>query len=86
MKMKKFCQSCGMPMSKDPQKGGTEKDGSKNSKYCSYCYENGKFLNPEIDTPQKMQIFCINKMKEQGIPKYISWIFTRGIQRLERWK
>ena len=30
MKNYKNCQSCGMPMSKDPEKGGTEKDGSKN--------------------------------------------------------
>lgn len=58
-----------MPMSKDPQKGGTEKDGSKNNKYCSYCYQNGGFTSPEIDTPQKMQSFCIEKMKEQVMPK-----------------
>ena len=86
MKRNKFCQSCGMPMSKDPQKGGSEKDGSKNQKYCSYCYQSGEFTSPEIDTPQKMQVFCIGKMKEQGMPKFIAWIFTRGIPRLERWK
>ena len=86
MKTNKFCQSCGMPMSKDPQKGGTEKDGSKTEKYCSYCYKNGKFTSQEIDTPEKMQTFCIEKMKEQGMPKFIAWIFTRGIPRLERWK
>jgi len=49
MKTNKFCQSCGMPMNSDPQKGGTEKDGTKNDKYCSYCYQNGKFTSPEID-------------------------------------
>ena len=86
MKTYKFCQSCGMPMNKDPKKGGTEKDGSKNMKYCSYCYQNGKFTSPEIDTPKKMQTFCIKKMNEQGMPKFIAWIFTRGIPRLERWK
>lgn len=86
MKTNKICQSCGMPMSKDPKNGGTEKDGSKNNKYCSYCYQNGNFTNPEIDTPQKMQEFCIQKMREQGMPKFIAWIFTRGIPKLERWK
>ncbi|HAQ38579.1 MAG TPA: hypothetical protein DCQ58_08735, partial [Saprospirales bacterium] len=25
----KNCQSCGMPLHKDPQGGGTEKDGSR---------------------------------------------------------
>ena len=86
MKNNKFCQSCGMPMNKDPQKGGTEEDGSKNNKYCSYCYEGGKFTNTEIDTAKKMQTFCIKKMKEQGTPKFIAWFFTRGIPKLERWK
>ena len=26
----KICQSCGMPLDKDPNKGGTNSDGSKN--------------------------------------------------------
>lgn len=82
----KFCQSCGMPLKKDPQGGGTEKDGSKSIKYCSFCYENGEFKSPEIDSPEKMQKFCINIMQKQGMPKFIAWIFTRGIPRLERWK
>lgn len=86
MKNNKFCQSCGMPLKKDPQNGGTEKDGSKGQKYCSYCYKEGEFLSPEIDTPEKMQRFCIEKMKEQGTPRFIAWIFTRGIPKLERWK
>jgi len=55
MKTYKFCQSCGMPMKQDLQKGGTEKDGSKNNKYCSYCYKEGEFTSPEVDTPQKIQ-------------------------------
>ncbi len=85
MKKNKFCQSCGMPMSKDPQKGGTEKDGSKNEIYCSFCYKNGEFTSPEIDTSEKMQKFCIEKMKEQGMPKFVAWVFTRGIPKLDRW-
>ena len=50
----KFCQSCGFPLKKDKQGGGTEKDGSISKKYCSMCYKNGEFLTPpEIDTPKK---------------------------------
>lgn len=75
-----------MPFNKDPQGGGIEKDGSKSNKYCSFCYQNGNFTSPEINTPQKMQEFCIEKMKEQGMSKFIAWIFTRGIPKLERWK
>ena len=85
-KQYKFCQSCGMPFKKDPEGGGTEADGSKSQKYCSLCYQNGNFLSPEIDTPEKMQKFCIEAMNKNGTPKFIAWIFTRGIPKLERWK
>jgi hypothetical protein len=57
MQNNKFCQSCGMPLTRDPKCGGTEKDGTKNLKYCSYCYVNGVFSSPDIDTPKKMQSF-----------------------------
>ncbi len=86
MKENIFCQSCGMPMNMDPEKGGTEKDGSKSKKFCSYCYIKGKFTSPEIDTAKKMQDFCIEKMQEKGMNKFVAWIFTRGIPKLERWK
>jgi hypothetical protein len=86
MKSYTFCQSCGIPLSKDPQNGGREKDGSCNRRYCPYCYQDGSFVSPKIDTPQKMQRFCIGQMKKQGMPKIAAWFFTRSIPRLERWK
>ena len=82
----KFCQSCGMPFSKDPQGGGTNVDGSLSNEYCSYCFVKGKFTSPEIDTPQKMQKFCIEQMKKQEMPKIVAWLFTRQIPKLKRWK
>lgn len=82
--MKNMCQSCSMPMNKDPKKGGTEKDGSKSEKYCSLCYDKGKFRD-NMKTPQEMQEFCIKVMKEQGMPGFLAWILTRGIPKLERW-
>lgn len=85
-KQYKQCQSCGMPLKRDPEKGGTNADGSKSQMYCSYCYQNGEFTSPEINTPEKMQVFCIEKMKEQGMPKFVAWVFTRCIPKLERWK
>jgi hypothetical protein len=40
----KFCQSCGMPMTA-PEHFGTNKDGSANTDYCSYCFKDGQFTN-----------------------------------------
>lgn len=36
------CQSCGMILEKDSDKG-TESDGSKSEEYCTFCYQQGKF-------------------------------------------
>ncbi|MDH6604121.1 hypothetical protein OKW23_001279 [Bacilli bacterium PM5-9] len=47
-----FCQSCGMVMQHDDSKYGTNKDGSKNSEYCYYCYEGGAFTTD--DTMESM--------------------------------
>ncbi len=79
-----MCQSCGMPLKKDPQGGGANNDGSRSEKYCSYCYQNGEFTF--AGTAVEMQEFCRTKMIEMGHPKWMAWLFTRGIPRLERWK
>lgn len=83
--MKNMCQSCSMPLNKDPNKGGTNKDKSKSEKYCSYCYQDGKFVG-NFSSAKEMQDFCVEKMSEHGTPKIIAWLLTRGIPQLERWK
>lgn len=83
-KTSKICQSCGMPMKKDPEMGGAEKDGSKSKIYCSYCYDDGTFRFE--GNVKDFQEFCRVKMIESGNPKLMSWLFTRGMSRLSRWK
>lgn len=82
----KNCQSCGMPLKKDPLGGGSNTDGTKSLKYCSLCFVDGTFTSPEIDTAKKMQVFVKEKMKEMGFPGFIAWFFTLSIPNLERWK
>ena len=81
----KNCQSCGMPLSKDKEGGGTEANGTKSTMYCSHCYQQGKFTLPGI-TVQEMQDRVKERMKEMGFPGFLSGFFTRGIPKLERWK
>ena len=85
MKAEKFCQSCGMPMKKDPASGSTETDGSQNLTYCSYCYKDGQFTQPNF-TAKQMQDFCKQKLRETGCSRLTAWLFTMGIPRLSRWK
>jgi hypothetical protein len=84
MKAYKNCQSCGMPMRKDAEGGGSNADGTKNAMYCSYCYQRGEFtFNGGV---ADFQEFCKHKMIEGGHSKFVSWLFTRGMSRLGRWK
>ena len=58
----KFCQSCAMPLGEDDTMYGTEKDGTKNPDYCSYCYADGDFT-ADI-TMDQMIDFCVKPMVE----------------------
>lgn len=78
------CQSCGMPLNKDPLGGGSEEDGTKSSTYCSLCYENGGFKHPDVSVAE-FQEYCVAALVEKGMPKIMAWAFTRGIPKLKRW-
>lgn len=84
-KFDRFCQSCGMPMDKDPGNGGTNSDGTKSQKYCSYCYNNGAF-NDDFTQASEMIRFVKGKLKEMGYGPIRRWFFTSHIPQLERWK
>lgn len=79
----KTCQSCSKPMKKDEDRG-TEADGSRSAKYCSLCYANGKFLQPDI-TLEQIQALVRDKLAAMGFPRFLAGFFTRGIPKLERW-
>lgn len=80
----KNCQSCGMPMAKDEQGGGTEANGSKSIMYCSHCYEAGQFTMPHL-TVDGMKERVKSKLVEFGFPKFMTGLFTRNIHKLARW-
>jgi hypothetical protein len=81
----KTCQSCGMPLKRDEKGGGSNADGSRSALYCSHCYVDGAFVDPQIDVKQ-MQAKVKEKLMGFGIPGIFCWIFTNQIPKLERWK
>ncbi|HUX97669.1 MAG TPA: zinc ribbon domain-containing protein [Bacteroidales bacterium] len=84
-KFDKFCQSCGMPMEKDPARGGTNADGSITVKYCSFCYEGGSFKD-NFTTSAEMVKLVKEKLKEMGVGPIKRWFYTSHISKLDRWK
>ena len=81
----KNCQSCGMPLKRDEEGGGTNADGTKSIMYCSRCYQNGEFIQPDM-TVDEMKELVKGKLKEFGFPGFLAAFFTKGIPKLERWK
>lgn len=81
-----ICQSCGMPLDNDPQKGGTNMDKSRSDKYCSFCFQDGKFVDNGITLEQKIAK-NIQIAVNMGMTKDKAKQMAESIlPKLERWK
>lgn len=78
------CQSCGMPLAKDQLGGGTEKDGSKSTDYCSHCYQAGAFTDPHM-TADQMVVRVKGRLEQLSLPPNVVAKLTGQIPILKRW-
>lgn len=78
-----FCQSCSMPID-DPELQGTERDGTKSSDYCKYCYQDGRFTHPDM-TLHEMQQRMIHRMEKDKLPEEIIERALNRLPCLKRW-
>ncbi|MBU1132142.1 zinc ribbon domain-containing protein [Patescibacteria group bacterium] len=85
-KIYKQCQSCGMPLNKDKKGGGSEKDGTLSKKYCSSCYQNGEFKNPNMSIKEMQKLVDDILKNEIKFPKILRWLAVKQIPKLARWK
>lgn len=72
-------------MNKDPEQGGTNADGTKNTLYCSLCYQQGAFKDDFTKADEMIELVK-GKLKEMGIGPLKRWFFTSHIPKLERWE
>ena len=72
-----------MPMD-SPELFGTEKDGTRNSDYCKYCYVNGKFTNPDL-TLEEMIDHMMKRMEKDRLPEDVIEIAISRLPFLKRW-
>lgn len=63
------CQSCGMVLGSDSDKG-TEQDGSPSDEYCSFCYQQGSFT----------QNLTIEELVEHNLKHLDEWNKSAGLQ------
>jgi len=76
--MTKACESCGMPLSKDP--GKRESD-----RYCSYCYSNGRLFYEGNDL-KEFQRVAYERMRAQGTSPILARLCTHMIRYAPRWR
>lgn len=79
------CQSCGMPLSRDPLGGGSNADGSITSEYCSLCFSRGVFTQPDI-TQEEMMALVEGKLRSMHFPGFLARRFVREVPTLRRWR
>ena len=83
----KLCQSCAMPIDKDPLNGGTNSDKSKSEIYCSFCYQDGKFLDDGITLKEKIEKNIKIAVTKMNIPENKAREIAENIlPKLKRWK
>jgi hypothetical protein len=80
-----FCQSCGMPLSRDAQGGGTNADGSRTTEYCSHCFRDGAFTQPAM-TVDQMVTNVQNRLRSLNMPPAMVDSAAGMIPSLKRWK
>lgn len=78
------CQSCGMPLARDPQGGGTEADGRRSTEYCSHCYQKGVFTDPGM-TLERMVSGVTARLQSMNLPPAVVSQLAGEIPTLRRW-
>ncbi len=86
-KTNQICQSCGMPLDKDPNKGGTNADKSRSDKYCSFCYKDGTFLDEGVSLHEKIEKNIQIAVSRMNIPESQARKMAESLlPNLERWR
>lgn len=82
-----ICQSCGMPLHKDPNKGGTNVDQSISQIYCSFCFRDGKFLDEGITLQEKIDKNITMAVSKLNMPEGEARAIANSVlPNLGRWK
>jgi hypothetical protein len=74
-----------MPLKKSPNGDGSNDNGSRSHKHCSYCYQDGHFTQKDWSA-EDMYTFVKSKMKEMEFTGFLASFFTKGISKLDCWK
>ncbi len=89
MQDKPRCQSCGMPLGifEGKDNYGTNKNGSKTTEYCQFCFQKGKFTEPTLTLKQMLDKSIHFMITELKFPKEeATKLSHQVIPKLKRWQ
>ena len=81
------CQSYGMPLEDSFGNFGSEADGTLSTEYCSFCYQNGKFTEPDQSVEEMVRSSVEFMTANLGFShEEATQLSNNVIRRLRRWQ
>ncbi len=77
-----ICQCCGMPL--EDGSISREPDGSFNEEYCKWCYTEGKFAYPDMDS--LLDFLSEHMSNENFTPEQAREYFEKELPKLRHWQ
>lgn len=68
-----------------PEDFGTNADGTRNTEYCHYCFQNGAFVNPNASVQDVVDL-SVAAMKRMHMPDSLIDQTRQYIPTLKRWR
>jgi hypothetical protein len=65
---------------------GTNADGSLSADYCSLCFKNGAFTEPNISMEEKIEQMVIAAQKMNILAENVRTLSRTLLPQLKRWK
>lgn len=75
------CQCCGMPL--EDGSISREPDGSFNEEYCKWCYTDGEFVYPTMDS--LLDFLCEHMSNQEFSPQQAREYFSKELIKLRHW-
>jgi len=85
-----ICQSCGMPLNTQEEKG-TGKDGSASEEYCVHCYKDGEFTQDiSLEEMTELNLQYLEEWNKENDQEYrvedARAELNRFLPTLKRWR
>lgn len=80
-----ICQSCGMPLER-PDQFGTSASGGRVSEYCSFCYRDGHFTQPDMTKSEMIARVAGFLVSRRRMSETVAQSVASGlVPKLKRW-